>query len=321
MTYAKGTLLITHSRLAERVVNRLRRPSDADIVMPGGTVSIVGTTSRSVADPEDVVPTTAEADLIVEEAARMMPALRTTRFVRAYAGVRPLVGSAGSGDARNVSRGFALFDHEAHGIDNFTTITGGKLTTCRLMAERAADLVCRRLGVTRPCLTAIAPLPIAPECAWTEPGHAPRAWMRAGPLEDPLLCECEMVSAGAVDAIFAALRSGGDTPTLAEIGLRSRVGKGACQGGFCSVRTAAHLCQRDDFPAARGLADVLDFVAERWRSQRAVLWGEQLAQAELTEALHCGLFGEELVRRGAQAASSGPGEQAVRGQPPREFGR
>jgi len=66
---------------------------------------------------------------------------------------------------------------------------------------------------------------------------------------------------------------------------------------------------------------VLDFVAERWRSQRAVLWGEQLAQAELTEALHCGLFGEELVRRGAQAASSGPGEQAVRGQPPREFGR
>jgi glycerol-3-phosphate dehydrogenase len=321
MTFAKGTLLITHSRLAERVVNRLRRPGNADIVMPGGTVSIVGTTSTSVDDPEDVTPTTAEADLIVEEAARMMPALRTTRFVRAYAGVRPLVGVAGSGDARSVSRGFALFDHEDHGLDNFTTITGGKLTTCRLMAERAADLVCRRLGVTKPCLTAVTPLPVAPECAWTEPGYAPRAWMRSGPLEDPLLCECEMVSAGAVDAIFAALRSGGDTPTLAEIGLRSRVGKGACQGGFCSVRTAVHLCQRDDFPAARGLADVLDFVAERWRSQRAVLWGEQLAQAELTEALHCGLFGEELVGAGVAEPNPGPGEQAVRGQPPRDFGR
>ena len=206
MTFAKGTLLITHSRLAERVVNRLRRPGNADIVMPGGTVSIVGTTSTSVDDPEDVTPTTAEADLIVEEAARMMPALRTTRFVRAYAGVRPLVGAAGSGDARSVSRGFALFDHEDHGLDNFTTITGGKLTTCRLMAERAADLVCRRLGVTKPCLTAVTPLPIAPECAWTEPGYAPHAWMRSGPLEDPLLCECEMVSASAVDAIFAALR-------------------------------------------------------------------------------------------------------------------
>jgi len=321
MTFAKGTLLITHSRLAERVVNRLRRPGNADIVMPGGTVSIVGTTSTSVADPEDVIPTTAEADLIVEEAARMMPALRTMRFVRAYAGVRPLVGAAGSGDARSVSRGFALFDHEDHGLDNFATITGGKLTTCRLMAERAADLVCRRLGVTRPCLTAVTPLPIVPECAWTEPGHAPHAWMRSGPLEDPLLCECEMVSAGAVDAIFAALRSGGDAPTLAEIGLRSRVGKGACQGGFCSVRTAAHLCQRDDFPAARGLADVLDFVAERWRSQRAVLWGEQLAQAELTEALHCGLFGEELVRCSARAANPAPDKHAASGNPPDESRR
>jgi len=44
MLYSKGTLLVTHARLAHRVLNRLRRPSNADIVMPGGTVSIVGTT-------------------------------------------------------------------------------------------------------------------------------------------------------------------------------------------------------------------------------------------------------------------------------------
>ena len=294
MTYSKGTLLVTHTRLASRVVNRLRRPGNADIMMPGGTVSIVGTTSTPVDDLEDVHSTAAEADLIVEEAARMVPALATTRFIRAYAGVRPLVGSAGAADGRAVSRGFALFDHENHGLDNLATITGGKLTTCRLMAERTADLVCRRLGVSRPCVTATTPLPVAPECAWTEPGHAPRAWMRSHAPEDPLLCECEMVSAGAVDAIYAALRANGDTPTLTDIGLRSRVGKGACQGSFCAVRTVAHLYQRGDFAATRGLAEILDFIGERWRSQRAVLWGEQLAQAELMEALHCGLFGEEL---------------------------
>ena len=224
----------------------------------------------------------------------MVPALATMRFIRAYAGVRPLVGSAGAADGRAVSRGFALFDHENHGLDNLATITGGKLTTCRLMAERTADLVCRRLGVSRPCVTATTPLPVAPECAWTEPGHAPRAWMRSHAPEDPLLCECEMVSAGAVDAIYAALRANGDTPTLTDIGLRSRVGKGACQGSFCAVRTVAHLYQRGDFAATRGLAEIVEFIGERWRSQRAVLWGEQLAQAELMEALHCGLFGEEL---------------------------
>lgn len=294
MTYSKGTLLVTHTRLASRVLNRLRRPGNGDILMPGGTVSIIGTTSTRVDSLEDVRPTTAEADLIIDEAAPMLPALATTRFIRAYAGVRPLLGAADAADSRAVSRGFALFDHQEHGLDNFATLTGGKLTTCRLMAERAADLVCRRLGVTSPCVTATTLLPQAAECAWTAPGHSAREWMASRRPNEALLCECEMVPASAVDAIHAALRAAGDSPTLTDIGLRSRVGKGACQGGFCTVRMAAHLYQKGDFQARRGLAEMLDFVAERWRGQQAVLWGEQLAQAELAEALHCGLFGEEL---------------------------
>ena len=51
-------------------------------------------------------------------------------------------------------------------------------------------------------------------------------------------------------------------------------------------------------PASRSLAEIRAFIGERWRSQCAVLWGEQLAQAELTEALHCGMFGEELAAAG-----------------------
>ncbi|MCX7249513.1 MAG: anaerobic glycerol-3-phosphate dehydrogenase subunit A [Burkholderiales bacterium] len=293
MTYSKGTLLVTHTRLASRVVNRLRRPGNGDIMMPGGTVSIVGTTSMQVDTLDDIRATAAEADLIIAEAAPMLPSLASARFIRAYAGVRPLLGSAGA-DSRSVSRGFALFDHEEQGLDNFATLTGGKLTTCRLMAERAADLLCRRLGVTRPCLTATTLLPQAAENAWTEPGHSAREWLRPHPAQDALLCECEMVSGSAVDAIYAALRAAGDKPTLTDIGLRSRVGKGACQGAFCGLRTAAHLYQTGDFQAQRGLAEMVDFFSERWRGQQPVLWGEQLAQAELAEALHCGLFGEEL---------------------------
>lgn len=294
MAYFKGTLLVTHTRLARRAVNRLRPPADADILMPGGTVSIVGTTSTPVDALDDVCPTTAEADLIVAEAARMLPGLETTRYIRAYAGVRPLVGAAGAGGGRSVSRGYALFDHEDQGLDNLATITGGKLSTCRLMAERTADLVCRRLGVTRPCVTATTPLPVAPECVWTEPGRSAREWMRSHAREEALLCECEWVSSRAVDAIHDALRAQGDAPTLKDIGLRSRVGKGACQGAFCAPRAVAHLYSRGDFQARRGLAEILDFFGERWRGERAVLWGEQLAQAELMEALHCGVFGEEL---------------------------
>jgi glycerol-3-phosphate dehydrogenase len=294
MTYSKGTLLVTHTRLASRVLNRLRRPGDGDILMPGGTVSIVGTTSTRMDSLDDIYPTTADADLIIGEATPMLPALGMMRFIRAYAGVRPLLGSADAADSRAVSRGFVLFDHEEHGLDNLATLAGGKLTTCRLMAERAADLVCQRLGVTRPCLTATTQLPESAQAAWTEPGRSAREWMRShGPGETPL-CECELVTSRSVDALYAALRSAGDTPTLTDIGLRSRVGKGACQGSFCGVRTIAHLCQQGDFQARRGLAEMVDFLNERWRGQHAILWGEQLAQAELTEAIHCGLFGEEL---------------------------
>jgi glycerol-3-phosphate dehydrogenase len=39
MLYSKGTLVVTHARLAT-VTNRLCPPGDADIIMPGGTVSI-----------------------------------------------------------------------------------------------------------------------------------------------------------------------------------------------------------------------------------------------------------------------------------------
>ncbi|SUG82512.1 anaerobic glycerol-3-phosphate dehydrogenase subunit A [Salmonella enterica subsp. enterica] len=58
------------------------------------------------------------------------------------------------------ARGIVLFDHaERDGLDGFITITGGKLMTYRLMAEWATDAVCRKLGNTRPCITADTPLP------------------------------------------------------------------------------------------------------------------------------------------------------------------
>jgi len=321
MVYSKGTLVITHARLAQRVINRLRRPSNADIVMPGGTVSIVGTTSITVDDLEEIQPTTEEVDLIVEEAAAMLPLLRETRLVRAYAGVRPLISAAATaaGDARAVSRGFALIDHAQDRIANLITITGGKLTTCRLMAERTTDLACRRLGVSAACRTREEPLPADPGGAWTEPALGPRAWMRRHGPSDVLLCECEMVSRTTVDALVTELRpaTGAADPgreraelcvapgsLLADLALRSRLGKGACQGGFCTIRTVAHLYDRGAYAGARGLEESLEFLRERWRGVRPVLWGDQLAQAELAEAIHCGLHGSELLGRSAAGQAS-----------------
>jgi glycerol-3-phosphate dehydrogenase len=292
--YSQGSLLITHNRITQRVVNRLRPSANADILVPGGTVSILGTTSVRINSLEDVHPTVEEVDAIVCEAAAMIPVLETTRYIRAYAGVRPLVASQSAGDDRSVSRGFALLDHAEDGLDNFTTISGGKLTTYRLMAEKTADLVCQRLGVTRPCKTRTDSLPMAQPVKWTQPGLAPKLWLKHHDPEDTLLCECEMVPKSAVDAIIASIHEQNGQPDLKSIGLRSRVGKGACQGTFCGVRISAYMYDQGLLDANQCLKNLGEFLSQRWKGQHPILWDRQLVQSEFLEAMHCGFFGLEL---------------------------
>jgi len=289
--YSKGTLLITQRRMSDRVINRLRPPSSADIAVPGGTVSIIGTTSVRVDSLEEIAPSYAEVDLIMDDATAMLPGLADARIMRAYAGIRPLVSKGGGGgDDRAVSRGLALMDHGEDGVDNLVTIAGGKLTTYREMAEKTADIVCAHLGVSAPCVTAEVPLPKT--SPWTLPGASPRSWLR-DPDRDPLLCECEMVPTSAVDQIVGDMRSQGLSASLRDIGQRSRVGKGSCQGAFCGLRVLGHLYQGGRFDDGLGLDSLREFLDERWKGERSIFWGAQLRQAELAEAIHCGLFGLE----------------------------
>ena len=63
-----------------------------------------------------------------------------------------------SSDERNVSRTFECFDHAYDGVDGFVTISGGKTTTSRAMAERVTDIVCKKLGIEAECRTRDVPL-------------------------------------------------------------------------------------------------------------------------------------------------------------------
>jgi glycerol-3-phosphate dehydrogenase len=293
MVYSKGTLTVTHARLSERVINRLRKPADGDILVPGGTVSIFGTTSSRMDVPADVRPTVREVDRLVSEAGAMIPKMETVRYIRAYAGIRPLIRTLNDAEDRSVSRGFILVDHAGDGIENFLTISGGKLTTYRLMAERTADRVCERLGVCGPCRTRDVPLPTDPAWEWTEPGLAPREWIKHPDHEDPLLCECEMIPASVIDSVIGSIRSQGGRPSLKAVGLRTRMGKGACQGSFCGARVTGHLCDRGELSGRDGQAELKQFLQERWKGERTILWGGQLVQSELKEAVYSGFLGLE----------------------------
>ena len=295
--YSKGSLLVTHSRLAQHVLLRLRPPSDGDVLCPGGTVSILGPSSVRLDSPDDIKPTTEEVDHIIDQGSPIVPSLKQCRYIRAFAGVRPLIArkkAEGTTDDRKISRGFDLIDHSDDGVENFITVAGGKLSIFRLMAERASDQICTRLKVDVPCRTRHEPLPSTLHGEWTEPGLAPKTWMEKQRPGDMILCECEMVPNSAVQSILENPGMQTDSVLLHNIGARSRIGKGACQGTYCGLRITSELYRQGTFQQNQGMTSLAHFTDSRWKGQRPVLFGEQLKQAELQEAMYCGLFDLEL---------------------------
>ena len=58
--------------------------------------------------------------------------------------MRPLYEEGAGTEGREAKRTFAVLDHAAgDGVGGLVTVVGGKFTTYRLMAERAADAVAR----------------------------------------------------------------------------------------------------------------------------------------------------------------------------------
>ena len=302
MVLSKGTLLVTSKRMTKRVINRLRKATDGDILVPGGVVSIIGTTSVRVESPDNIYPTINEVDHIINEGGKMVPALKTCRYIRAYSGARPLVSEGNNEDDRNVSRGFTLRDHKVDGVDNFITITGGKLSTYRLMAEKASDLVCWKHSIFSKCLTKDIPLPSTKSGEWSEPGMMATepGMLSTEPViskadNDPILCECEMVPQKAIDTLINSIQQSRGKPDLKAIGVRSRIGKGPCQGTFCSLRIFSHMYDSNVIQDHSDIIDLKLFLNERWKGEQSLLWDQALAQSSLKEMIHCGVFGLELT--------------------------
>ena len=150
-----GVLLALRGRLCNMVINRLHKSGDGDIVVPQRELSVVGTSSWVVDDPDDLSVPEDHVARMYTEGAILIPAVRDAERRAAWSAARPLVGSRGEADTgRELSRTFKTFDHkETDGVEGFVTITGGKATTLRGMAEVCADLVCRKLDIDERCRT------------------------------------------------------------------------------------------------------------------------------------------------------------------------
>lgn len=306
---AKGALLIFGHRVNSVVINRCRKPADADILVPGDTISLIGTTSSRIPyediDKNEVTPE--EVDILLREGSMLAPVLANTRILRAYSGVRPLVAADNDPSGRSISRGIVCLDHaERDGLEGFITITGGKLMTYRLMAEWATDLACRKLSRKAQCMTAEMALPGSEQSAETQPkgkahiielsteqkaaqgrhGTMNRYIPSHNAVNDALVCECEQVSVGEVNYAINNLH----VHNLINLRRRTRMGMGTCQGELCACR-AAGLLGRANGCAERTLGDLSSFLNERWKGMYPIAWGETLVETQFTSWLYNGVCG------------------------------
>jgi glycerol-3-phosphate dehydrogenase len=116
--------------------------------------TIVGTTDSKRSDaPDEPEPLPGEIDYLLNECAGFMAAPpKRSDILSAWVGLRPLVNPGGEGDTKSISREHTVLVRQ----DGLVTVTGGKWTTYRSMAEDVLDRCIDARLVERqgPCVTA-----------------------------------------------------------------------------------------------------------------------------------------------------------------------
>jgi glycerol-3-phosphate dehydrogenase len=157
---SKGAhIAVPRDRVGNNGALTLLAPADGRVffVLPAGTNAVIGTTETPApSSPDDVRATNEDVRYLLDATNGFFPSanLRPTDVVSAWAGIRPLVPTSGS--AGSASREHVI----ATSRDGVVSITGGKLTTYRIMAAQVVDTVLHELRRTAaPTSSAVLPLP------------------------------------------------------------------------------------------------------------------------------------------------------------------
>ncbi len=158
---SKGVhVVVPHDRLPLRGASVLLPSRQGDgrsmFAIPYGEQTILGTTDTAHdGAPEDLSLTGQDLDYVLAAGNDVFRRnLVADDVLGAWAGVRPLIRSAGSSAMSDISRRHTLVE----GSGGLLTITGGKLTTYRRMAKDVVDRIVDRDGSRVRCRTDEIPL-------------------------------------------------------------------------------------------------------------------------------------------------------------------
>jgi glycerol-3-phosphate dehydrogenase len=139
-------IAVPAKRVGNNAAVTMISPVDGRVMfcLPAGEQTIVGTTDTpETAHPEQVRASRADVEYLLDSVNGFFPGakLGPRDVMSAWAGIRPLVSSGNAGDPASASR-----EHEiTTGPRGVLAISGGKLTTYRLIAEQVTDRVVKRV--------------------------------------------------------------------------------------------------------------------------------------------------------------------------------
>jgi glycerol-3-phosphate dehydrogenase len=149
---SKGVhIAVERGRIGNNGALTLLSPDDGRVMftLPAGALTIIGTTDTFTSvSPDQIRASEADVAYLLDAANTFFPAANLHRedVIAAWAGIRPLAAQAAAGDSVSASREHSI----AVTPGGVVTITGGKLTTFRVMAAQAVDIALRELGQTAP---------------------------------------------------------------------------------------------------------------------------------------------------------------------------
>ena len=162
-------VLVPRAKIGNRSALALSAKRDGRVVfvLPWRNLALVGTTDTDFrGDPDRVVPDSEDVAYLLETVNAAFPDahLSPADVVSAYAGLRPLLRKGGAEKSESdISRDHAILWDP----DGLISVTGGKLTTHRIMAEEVGGLLALRLRRPRSSATRNRPLG-PPASPWDE---------------------------------------------------------------------------------------------------------------------------------------------------------
>jgi glycerol-3-phosphate dehydrogenase len=111
------------------------------------------------------------------------------------------------------------------------------------------------------------------------------ATIKANPVLAEIVCECELVSRAELEFVLGDSCSV-PAVTIADIGRRTRLGYGPCQGTFCGYKAMLTGYQTQFWSGGKASELLQTYLDDRWKGQAWIPDGKQTEQLDLSQELY-----------------------------------